>query len=479
MVGVGVGACVLLVADNEDVIDSRHGPSFQRLYPDAMNRIQSEQADWYSTLVDRLPDPPAWADVVLDMRARWQDHFDTHGEACRVSGGDCDNGREGPLPDLPDHPTEVWQSLVPGWSLEGFVVDRPHRRIHVLRFTDPDGFRAAFVTSGKDAKRPDEAIFEPGRFITMFPTAARTLLHPVQRRHDPVTGRLTGGTDERHPLVDAPPVAVEDEVAAIASGRYRFPILRDALKNPAGWFGLDREDDWQALTCPPAGIHAGPSRESQQRWLPDAMGHDCPVGSDRVLLAYAMAGVSSYAPVQHFVAAGLDPAELARYRWADGSPDEPQSRPRHSDDHLLAWFSAVGGGNKARACMANFEFHDVPVETASRWIALGPSSNAYAGLVKRFEAAGWGPEDVLRMQRRLNFPHGSPPLHVVASSTHSWHEVAAWMFTAPQAALAFATCDYDVDAAHRSLLDADDPAQVEAAVVTMAALREPKTMALH
>lgn len=460
------------------MIDSRHGPSFQRLYADAMNRVLSEKADWYSTSIERLPDPPAWADVVVDLRARYQDHLDMHGDACRASGGECDNGRDGPLPDLPDHPTQVWDSEMHGWTLEGFVIDRVHRRIQVLRFTDPDGFRGAFLTSGKDAKRPDDPLFEPGRFIALFPTASMSLFHAIQRRHDE-NGRLETGPDRWRALRDdahACAAVPRTEVEAISTHRYRLPVLRDALKDPAGWFGLPAEEDWQTLTCPPAAVFDGVVRESMQRWLPDSMGHDCPVGPDRVLLAYAMAGVSSYEPVREFVRAGLDPAELGRLRWtADGTPTPEHPEPCRTDREALAWFSALGGGNKARASMSNFLHAGVPVAKAAQWSVLGPASHSYAGRVHAFEQAGWAPEDVLRLQRRLSTTGDNVPLHLVASSTHSYAEAATWTFTTPDAALAFLACGYDEETARAAMDTAGDPARVEAAVVTMAALRRPLT----
>jgi hypothetical protein len=457
------------------VIDSRHGPSFQRLYADAMNRVLSERGDWYSTSIDRLPDPPAWADVVVDLRVRYQDHFDMHGDACRASGGMCDNGRDDPLPDSLGAAMQTWVSHMPGWTLEGFVVDAVHRRTQVLRFTDPDGFRGAIVASGKDNKRPDDPVFEPGRFIAMFPTASADVFHMLPRPH--IAGRLDA-TEEWHPIRDAPAASTPGaEVAAISAHRYRLPVLRDAMRDPARWFGLEPEADWQDLTCPPAPLAS--THESVQRWLPDAMGRDCPVGPDRVLLAYAMAGVSSYASVEPFVSAGLDPSELGRWRAVgrkdtDGNDAEVTDNAHTlSDEDILAWFGAVGGGNKARASMTCFKFVGLNPEEAAPWTVLGDRSASYATKIHDFEVAGWGPQDVLRVQRRLLNINDSCPLRLVAARTHSYSDCVQWAFTTADAALGFLGCGYDAEGARAALAAAEDPATVEAAVVTMAALRQP------
>lgn len=496
--------------DTGKVIETRHGPSFERLYADAVNRVLSERGDWYSVLVDRLPDPPGWAEVVVDLRVQHQDHSDLRGAGCQVSGGVCDNGRADPLPESLGEPVQVWESHLPGWVLEGFVVDMPHRRTQVLRFTDPDGFRCAVVASGKDAKRSADVVFEAGRFTAVFPTADH-LLRPAQRHYDE-TGMLTA-PDSWLPLQDAAADAtagcageVAGEVAAIAHDRYRLPVLRDAMRDPAGWFGLGRDEGWQDLTCPPS--PAGPAHESSARWLPDSMGPHCPVGPDRVLLAYAMAGVSSYASVQQFVSAGLDPAEVGRWRehgfaisaarpsevadgtgsgtgtptggeTTGGTRDETrgetrgESRGRISDEEIIDWFSAVGGGSKARANMVRFSAVGLDAAQAARWTPLGRRASQYAHRIPLFESAGWDAEDVLRVQRAALEMNPSVPLHLVAQWEGTYAEGEPWTFISADTAVAFMACGYTPETARAAMHAAEDPAKVEAAVMTLAALRKP------
>ena len=471
-------------------METRFGPSFQRLYADTVNRTLPERGDWHSGLVDRLPAPPAWADVVVDLRVLDQRHSDYFGERCRESGGECDNGRDDPLPSRLGEPAQVWASNMAGWSLEGFVIDEVHRRTQVLRFTDPEGFRGAIVASGKEAKRSDEPEFEAGRFTVLFPTAANRLLRAVQRHH--VDGRLAP-PDEWLPLCDADPdahpsvdgVSCLGEVAAIQPDRYRLEVLRNAMRNPAGWFGLGREADWQALTCPPA-VGGDPERTLAQQWLPDAMGRDCPASPDRVLLAYAMAGVSSYEAVEQFVSAGLDPAELGRWRLvgrgeyggkdvheapAMAPPLDPAPSAVLSDEDIVAWFLAVGGGSKARANASNFAHCGLTPTQAAGWLTLGRTANTYASRITVFEAAGWTPNDVLRVQASLSGHSPALPLHLVAARTRTYADCAEWTFTTSEAAVNFIDCGYTVETAHALLATTADPVTVEASIKTIAALR--------
>lgn len=472
---------------------THHGPSFQRLYADTPSRRLVEACDWYSNLDAAYPDPPAWADVVLDYRVTSQSHAGTRLESCRASGGSCDDGRNSPLPAVLGAPALVWKSQMPGWSLEGFTVRGVHRHTQVLRFTDPTGFRGAFVLSGKEGTDADhvkgrfeEWGFETGRFAHLFPTADVYLLSPIQPQPGSMRSRHAATTYA--PLSDLSAVGVWERVKALVtpgpdadrpevpqSRLYRLPALRDALRNPAAWFDLPAGSPataWRDLTCGPSPtrLRLDPDSEGTATQFPDAMGPDCPVSPDRVLVAYAMGGHTSYAPVARFVAAGLDAAELGRWREADIGKGRPAAH-RIADDEIVDWFAVVGGGGKQRRHATAFSGAGVSPAKAQQWQVLGDTPSAYADRIAGFEAAGWSAEDVRLMATTL----ADVPLDGYLRSS-SFKAVEAWTFAPVQAALDFHACGYSATAARTLCEDTEDAeavASVYASVAAMATLRRP------
>lgn len=492
---------------------THHGPSFQRLYGDTPSRRLVETCDWYSNLDAAYPNPPEWADVVLDYRITRQSHSGADGAECHGSGGSCDDGRNDPLPAVIGMPRLVWKSEMPGWSLEGFTVRGVHRHTQVLRFTDPEGFRGAFVLSGKEgtlAQRKrndfDEAPFEPGRFTHLFPTADIDLLSSLQG--PPGNMRSKHAPPVYPPLRDVateearPPAAERDtgtpdagtpdagtsdaEVSEVSASRlYRLPVLRDALRDPAGWFEMTGMDPraWQTLRC-----DAAPSRtawaatahlaetaeditdEGTAAQHADAMGPDCPVSPDRVLLSYAMAGHRSYAPFARFVEAGMDAAELARWRAGEVGKSNPSTFRFTNDDAILDWFAVVGGGGKSRRNAIAFARAGVDPAVAYRWKVLGDTPSSYADHIEGFEAAGWEPKDVRRVGAALADVVPSrgwtPPMNRA-----SFKSVAQWTFTTAQAALDFRVCGYTATQAQALCEEAEDVAMVCASMAAMATLR--------
>lgn len=226
------------------------------------------------------------------------------------------------------------------------------------------------------------------------------------------------------------------------------------------------------------------------------------------MLAYAMAGVSSYASVQDFVSAGLDPAEVGRWREhgfailaahpsevTDGTGsgtgiptggDTPvettvettgetrgETRGRISDVEIIDWFSAVGGGSKARANMARFSAVGLSAAQAAPWTRLGRRACRYASRIPLFGSVGWDAEDVLRVQRAVLGMNPAVPLHIVAQREDTFADCEPWTFTSADTAVAFMACGYTPETARAAMLEAEEPATVEAAVVTLAALRQP------
>lgn len=420
-----------------------------------------EACDWYSNLDDAYPAPPAWADVVLDYRINREAH------------------RHRPLPDDLGSPTLVWASQMPGWTLEGFTVRGETRHTQVLRFTDPDGFRGALVVSGKEGTDADHVQgrfaawgFETGRFTRLFPTADVDLLSALTPA--PGSMRSPHAPPEFAPLRapdEAPVSSAEPAVSAARS--YHLLVLRDALRDPARWFGLDPEAttgaQWQHLTCGPS-----PARETAQRGdegtaaqFPDAMGPDCPVSPDRVMLAYAMAGYTSYAPVARFVAAGLDAAELGRWREGDTGKGRP-GRHFMNDEEILDWFAVVGGGGKARRHAIAFFSAGVSPAKARQWKVLGDTPSAYADRIAGYEEFGWTPHDVRRMATTL----AEVPLDGYLRNG-AFKAVAEWMFAPVDAALDFHACGYTAAQARTLCEEADDVNTVYASVAAMAMLRRP------
>lgn len=460
---------------------THHGPSFQRLYDDTPNRCLGEACDWYSNLDETYPNPPVWADVVLDYRVNRDGHRGRH------------------LPAHLEAPTMVWASEMPGWALEGFTVRGQNRHTHILRFTDPDGFRGAFVVSGKEATSADrvrgrfeEWGFEGGRFGRLFPTAEADLLSAVQ----PAPGTMFSARKPptylplREPSTTAP-----DNDSVRTSRVYHLSVLRDALRDPDGWFGVTANDSddpggpsggWRNLRCEPSPARAtwpaadDAAGESAAAQFPDAMGLDCPVSPDRVLLSYAMAGHASYAPVAEFVAAGLDAAELARWRDSEVGKKNP-SNHRIDPDTIIEWFAVVGGGGKARRHAIAFIATGISPDRAHRWKVLGDTPSSYADHIDGFEAAGWEPADVLAMTATL----ANMPLRAAsqfsAINRSSFKEVARWTFTTPRAAMDFCACDYTVEQAQalcESAADAEALSNVHASVAAMATLRRPVVTAV-
>lgn len=449
-----------------------------------------EACEWYSRLDATHPDPPGWADVVLDYRIGRQSHADMGVENCRASGGSCDDGRNSPLPDTLGAPARVWKSQMPGWSLEGFVVRGVHRHTQVLRFTDPEGFRCAFVLSGKEGSLSDhvkgrfeEWGFETGRFVHLFPTADVYLLSPIQPSpgsmrsphanlsYPPLSDLSVAGMWARLKEWATPgPDTTRPEVPA--SRLYRLPVLRDALRDPAGWFDIPAGEPagaWRDLTCAPspARIQHDPTSEGTAVQYPDAMGPDCPVSPDRVLLAYAMAGHASYAPVAQFVAAGLDAAELGRWREADVGKGRP-AQHRIDDAEIVEWFAVVGGGGKQRRHATAFSGAGVSPAKARQWKVLGDTPSAYADRIAGYEEFGWTPHDVRRMATTL----AEVPLDGYLRNS-AFKAVAEWMFAPVDAALDFHACGYTAAQARALCEEADDMTTVYASVAAMAMLRRP------
>lgn len=453
---------------------THHGPSFQRLYGDTPNRRLVEACDWYSSLDETYPDPPAWAEVVLDYRINRASH------------------RQQQLPTDIGAPTLVWESQMPGWALEGFTVRGQNRHTQVLRFTDPEGFRGAFVLSGKEGNDTDrmkgrfaEWGFETGRFTHLFPTADVDLLTAIQP--PPGSMRSPHARPEFAPLRE--PAAARDsdptddradertgDEPVPASRRYHLPVLRDALRDPAGWFGHDPSTGtaWQDMTCGPssASIARDATHEGTAAQFPDAMGPDCPVSPDRVLVSYAMAGHTSYAPVARFVEAGLDAAELARWRDGDIGKGRP-GRYAMSDEEIVEWFAVVGGGGKARRHAIAFYAAGVCPALAQRWKVLGDTPSSYADHIAVFEDAGWTPEDVLAMVAAVAGASPDPLGWRPPVRRYSCKDAAEWTFTTAQAAVDFHTCGYTAAQAQALCDEAEDVALVHASMAAMAMLRRP------
>lgn len=426
---MSVSARVRAKADTGTMIGSHHGPSFARLYDRRGARECPETPTWLSSVGDSDAAPPYWADTVVDFRFKRSD------------------SPRPPLPDWTGIVAETWPSQIPGWTLEAFVLADGDRDIHVVRFTDPQGYRFAIALSdtAPEGKPRRGRTFEPGRFATLFPTASISVFSRW-RSPDSAHGHRVGGwsaSTQAH----FPTLSVDEGRAP--SRVYFLDTLRDAVRDPAGWFGLPEGADWQALTCEGDPIGLAPD-------LPDAMGPGCPVGPARVLLAYAMAGYASYAEVQRYVTVGLDPAELARWREDDQT---------FLDETLhIDWFAASGGSKAGRKRATAFRNAGLSLQQVRTWGSAYDSNKSILNTIPDFEASGWTPEDVNKVIRALG------------SYTSSAKHVRQWAFTTPSRALAYLKCDYTAQQAQN--VEETTPAEeLDASLSFMVALREPADMA--
>lgn len=412
------------------MIGSHHGPSFARLYDRRGARDYPETPTWLSNVGPGDGPPPCWADTVVDLRL---------------------NQSDSPRPPLPEWTvvSETWPSQMPGWTAEAMVLPESDRRdSHAVRFTDPEGYRFAFVVSdtAPENKVHRRREFEPGRFGTLFPTATISVFSRWNTPTSPhghaaaSEGSAAPATADRH----FPALSLNENRPASRS--YSLTTLRDAVRDPAGWFGLTEGADWTTLRCEGEPLGIAPE-------LSDAMGPGCPVGPSRVLLAYAMAGYASYTDAARFAQVGLDPAELGRWRKDD---------PAFADDAtLIDWFAASGGSNAGRKRATAFRNAGLSLEQIRVWGQTYDNTKTILPAIAEMEASGWIPEDVNKMIRALGV-YNSAGKHV-----------RKWAFTTPSRALNFLKCGHT--AAQAQVVQETTPADaIDASLAFMVALRNPE-----
>lgn len=357
---------------------------------------------------------------------------------------------------------------VPGWVLTGMVWmgKNPHDELLVgcagAMFTDPDGFKFAFLlsldVSVKDTVGSHNRLrrFPMERFATLLPS-----LRAVFLRSPSVTSLVRRATAHRGP--EEPWQREPMQLPEKARGGFNLEGLRDAVKEPQRWLGQT------ATLGDPIETHLGPLSPS------------------RVLVAWSMAvptvwggaadSVQSLDDCADLVAVGMDPAEYATWSLAT---NEDEERIWSSRDEIVAWFTAVGGGNNRRQVAARMRAGGMTPAQGHLWrhgyrlLGLGK------GLAERadtYEAAGWTPEDAERMKTLL-CEHVRPPefINVYSNSRNALLAeqadfLASTTFTHPDRVVAYLQAGYTMTEATELEKSAEPP--TDAALQVMAALASP------
>lgn len=415
----------------------RGDPAYARLYSATKNRgsaLNPEVPDWHvrDPLHETLPveDQPGWirwADVVLDFRIP---------DARTPLPHDLDALSQPALASpLQKH---QWYSNAEGWALQAWTwkpataEGPPADATTVARFTDPDGFRFAFIVSlDKPAKSPRLAA---GRLAILLPSMVRVFeaipdYYRLRGRTPAAaaTEPLMMGTHLRLPADLAQQAADAPAASSKATGHFAYDLeaLRDAVRDPDAWFaGLP---NWRTHTF------NGPYR---------------PIAAARVLLSWACAGTTSYKDAEPWAAGGLDAHEAASWQAlndrdvpsAGPGPDGPPRLHQWDHDSILEWFAAVGGGQKRRELADLFRSHDLTPDQVGRWVGMldTVTPHSLGDHINLFEGAGWdetGVRSVLSALYRANHARrGDKAWERVIVGVDA---VADWLFVPAERAVAY------------------------------------------
>lgn len=285
----------------------------------------------------------------------------------------------------------------------------PRDAVSLLRISDPDGFSFTLVVSNdKPGSQPQ---FTSGRFAFLLPTM-RVLLSECMGHEDQAQ--------------------LQDSGFAKASMAYSLTTLRDAVQDPARWFGTTGTSvAWSSL---------------------DMGGVFRPINPVRALLAWAAGGASSYAEVAGWVRGGMDAAEVAEWRDAIADPSTGPSADAltdgdvWTDEEVQAWFARFGGGNKRRSPAIRFRKAGLTPDLAFKWQAVAERTpGPLREWIDRFEATGWESQHVWDMQHALRSHHRRTTGGDGWDKPFGVPEVGAWAFMEPDRALGYLAAGFSPD----------------------------------
>lgn len=382
-------------------------PSFYPLYESDRSNHFPEVPDWLDarhlpeTALAQGREWTEWTDVLVDFRVpparTWLPAMD---EVCS------------------------WPSDAPGWSLRAWTgmgpahnggENAPLDAVTVTQFTDPDGFRFSIVVSQDNPGARQR--MSTGRVGYLLPSMKHVFM---------ATGRYV---NINHVFSGAP-LTLNPSPHKVPT--YSLETLRDAVRDPAAWFGVSADKTAAML----AGAVEGPYRT---------------ITNARTLLAWASGGVTSWDEARPWAEAGLDAAEVAAWRHAitPVPPAEPVghvvvaapdtsiaataswsqppagaatvTEPVDEDEALLEgpwpdeeirdWFGAVGGGSKRRQRAIAHRKHGMTPQQGGTWGSrvynYTPQVSTTRALVKMLptiEGNGWTPEDMDQITTVHGFP---------------------------------------------------------------------------
>jgi hypothetical protein len=434
-------------------------PSFEPLYTSARVGAEPETGTISHRPEDLHHDFPAgaperegwwsWADILVDFRTR--------------------RARREPLPrTLPEHEKRPWPTGAEGWSMTGYLITPsihlrtdggyplPADGTSVLCIQDPTGFTVAIVVSN-DKESVNKHKFATGRLATVLPGLREHLLGWTGNRH------YTSEEKRRAQSASMRKAPLQPRFTLNSTGaRVDLTVLFAALRDPHGWLGVERTTAVESVRF------TGPYRE---------------VPAVRALLEWAAAGATSFEQVSHLVHAGLDAAEVTRWKAMEDPecphvrsiPEEHRQVLDWPDETIAHWYAAIGGGVKNTKFAHNARAAGLSPEQAVRWKHLlveRPFEERLA--IARLDAGGWTPEQAEELWLALREETFIPGSHYhqvagVAPSRIAFSLVAEWAPYPAVTAIAHARAGLTPEATARMAEAGQMPEA--AALEVMAALR--------
>lgn len=433
----------------------RGTPSFDPIYSSA--RVMGERE--CGTISHRPPHEHCagahepwweWADVLVDFRTR--------------------AGRVQDLPwVLPTHEQQTWAAGSSGWSMTGHLIapeplppmsgDWRPREVDgtsVLRIVDDAGFRVAFVVSNdKPTASQTKHKFSVGRLATLLPGLREHLLAWKGNKHWSGESKAASRRSMRNARLEARfRLNATDALVDL-------PCLFAAVRDPHRWLGQAPGTALESVSYP------GPYRA---------------VPAVRALVEWAAAGAGSFTEVSHLVHAGLDAAEVTRWRAME-SIEHPRARavPEQyrealpwPDETIAEWYAVVGGGEKITKFAYNSRVAGLTAAEADRWRHLLHDRAFEQRLqVRAIIDAGWTPEDMEAVQTSIHAETLLEGSHYDGARAFyapiSFAEVAPWVSHGPQMANALIRAGLSPTAAQQIAETGQVPDM--AALEVMAALR--------
>lgn len=315
---------------------------------------------------------PAWTDVLVDFRLPVDEDtgLKEPPSPASASAGSVQSVRR-------------WQAPV-GWDAIGWH----HGSVSSMRFTDPAGFRFTVVASADDPT--DTVGFAVGRFMLLLPSMRLALQNPEH-----VSGQGEAGV-------------LRDDGFPSLSATYSLSILRDAVADPAGWFG---EPEWAHLRFGAGGYQS----------------------AGRALLTWAASGAQNVAEARPFVDVGVPPNDVAA--WDDEQNLLPPGHAPVDAHELVHWFDVFGATRKQRGKVRTYLRFGVPLDVAARWHQCCTiADQSAADAVMALDEGGWTPADV-HAWVRVYLAAQLVPLHW--NHQMKMVEVAEWVTVPPKRAVEY------------------------------------------